>query len=100
MTNKFQRKSKELANNESFGKILVTTSVFSRPALEILTTNGLGVNFMDINRGGQKTSIKFIDGTCLFDPVLFPYTILIYSILLTRNMFGKSINFWCNVIYI
>ena len=55
---------------------------------------------MDINRRGQKTSIKFIDGTCLFDPVLFPYTILIYSILLTRNMFGKSINFWCNVIYI
>ena len=55
---------------------------------------------MDINRGGQKTSIKFIDGTCLFDPVLFPYAILIYSILLTRNMFGKSINFRCNVIYI
>lgn len=98
MLNKFQRKSKELANNESFGKILVT--VFSRPALEILTTNGFGVNFMDINRGGQKTSIKLIDGTRLFDPVLFPYTILIYSILLTRNMFGKSINFWCHVIYI
>ena len=26
---------------------------------------------MDINRGEKRTLIKFIDGTCLFDPVLF-----------------------------
>ena len=35
---------------------------------------------MDINRGEKRTLTKFIDGTYLFDPVLFLFffTILIY----------------------
>ena len=84
------RKVKNLQTMSLSEKVLVTTSVFSPP----------GVNFMNINRSRQKTLIKFIDGSCLFDPVLFLYTIFIYIILLTGNMFGKSIIFWCNVIYI
>lgn len=44
---------------------------------------------MDINRGGQKTLIKFIDDTCLFDPV---YSVTPYSFILFYSQKVCSVN--------
>lgn len=46
---------------------------------------------MDINRGGQKTLIKFIDDTCLyiFDPV---YSFTPYSFILFYSQKVCSVN--------